>query len=162
MNRVSFTRDYYEELGVQRNVAQVDIKKAYRRLAMKYHPDTARNLTTITAEKRFKAINEAYSVLSDQNKRRIYDHGGYRALQNNFNSNVHYTTTYSNLNGKSKKGRILEKVHHNERIVIAEFARDLNVEVRNLIKILEMMLRKRIIKGKIKSGIFESFLVHSK
>ncbi len=162
MNRVSFTRDYYEVLGIQRNAAQGDIKKAYRRLAMKYHPDTARNLTSKTAEERFKEINEAYSVLSDQKKRRIYDHGGHQALQNNFNSNMHYTTTYSNFNGKSKKERILEKVYLNERIVIAEFARDLQVEVRNLFKILEMMILKRLINGKIQSGIFERFSINSK
>jgi DnaJ-class molecular chaperone len=144
-------------LGVQRNVTQVDIKKAYRRLAMKYHPDTAKNLTSKTADERFKEINEAYSALSDVKKRRIYDRGGHQALKNNFNSNMHYTTTYSNFNGKSKKERILEKVHLNERIVVAEFARELNVEVRNLLKILEMMILKELIKGKIRSGIFERF-----
>jgi molecular chaperone DnaJ len=154
VNRVSFTRDYYKVLGIQRNVPQIDIKKAYKKLAMKYHPDKVRDLNRIAVENRFKEINEAYSVLSDQKKRRIYDSGGHRALQSGFNSNRYHTTTYSNFNGKSKREGILQKVHQNGRFVILEFAMELNVEVRNLIKILELMILKRIIRGKIEAGLF--------
>lgn len=63
-------RDYYEVLGVQRNAGLDEIKKAYRELALKYHPD--RNKTK-EAEEKFKEINEAYAVLSDEQKRRQYD-----------------------------------------------------------------------------------------
>jgi molecular chaperone DnaJ len=151
---VRYTRDYYEVLGVHRNVPQVDIRKAYKKLAMKYHPDKVRDLNREAVENRFKEINEAYSVLSDQTKRRIYDSGGHRALQGGFNSNRYHTTTYSNFNGKSKREGILQKVHQNGRSVILEFAIELNVDVRNLIKILELMILKRVIRGKIEAGLF--------
>ncbi len=64
-------KDYYEMLGVKKNVSDADLKKAYRKLAMQYHPD--RNPTDKTAEEKFKEINEAYAVLSDAEKRKQYD-----------------------------------------------------------------------------------------
>lgn len=67
-------QSYYEILGVERGASQDDIKKAYRRLAMKYHPD--RNPGDKTAEEKFKQIGEAYAVLSDEQKRAAYDRFG--------------------------------------------------------------------------------------
>jgi len=64
------TKDYYQVLGVARDASQDEIKKAFRKLAMKYHPDRAK---TPDAEDRFKEVNEAYAVLSDPDKRRQYD-----------------------------------------------------------------------------------------
>jgi len=64
-------RDYYKVLGVGRQAGQEEIKKAYRRLAVKHHPD--RNPNDKTAEEKFKGINEAYAVLSDPEKRKQYD-----------------------------------------------------------------------------------------
>ena len=70
-------RDYYEVLGVSKNASEAEIKKAYRRLAMKYHPD--RNEGDTGAEKSFKEVKEAYEVLSDGKKRADYDQFGTRA-----------------------------------------------------------------------------------
>lgn len=67
-------KDYYEILGVARDASQTDLKKAFRQLAMKYHPD--RNPDDKEAEDRFKEINEAYSCLSDAEKRANYDRFG--------------------------------------------------------------------------------------
>jgi molecular chaperone DnaJ len=66
--------DYYALLGVSKTASQDEIKKAYRNLAFKYHPD--RNPGDKAAEEKFKKINEAYSVLSDSSKRAGYDAGG--------------------------------------------------------------------------------------
>lgn len=70
--------DYYSLLGVNRNASDADIKKAYRRLAMKYHPD--RNAGDKEAEKKFKAISEAYEVLSEPQKRQAYDRYGHAGV----------------------------------------------------------------------------------
>lgn len=67
-------KDYYKILGVERNASEDDIRKAYRKLAMKYHPD--RNPNDKQAEEHFKEINEAYQVLSDVKKRAHYDRLG--------------------------------------------------------------------------------------
>jgi curved DNA-binding protein len=66
--------DYYKILGVEKNADQEDIKKAYRKLALKFHPD--RNPNNREAEEQFKKISEAYAVLSDQEKRKQYDNFG--------------------------------------------------------------------------------------
>lgn len=73
-------RDYYEILGVDRNAGAADIKKSYRKLAMKYHPD--RNPGDLEAESAFKECTEAYEVLSDDQKRQIYDTYGHEGLKN--------------------------------------------------------------------------------
>lgn len=70
--------DYYKLLDVPRNASEADIKKAYRRLAMKYHPD--RNPGDKSAEDRFKEAKEAYEVLSDGSKRAIYDQHGHAGI----------------------------------------------------------------------------------
>src|SRR3990170_5014453 len=71
-------RDYYETLGVSRNAPEAEIKKAYRRLAMKHHPD--RNPDDKTAEAQFKEAKEAYEVLTDQQKRAAYDQFGHAGV----------------------------------------------------------------------------------
>ena len=71
-------RDYYEVLGVSRDVDEADLKKAYRRLAMKYHPD--RNPDDEDAEAKFKEASEAYEILSDAQKRQAYDQFGHAGV----------------------------------------------------------------------------------
>jgi molecular chaperone DnaJ len=71
-------RDYYEILGVGRNASEEEIKKAYRKLAVKYHPD--KNPGDKTAEEQFKELGEAYEVLCDSEKRPLYDQYGHAAF----------------------------------------------------------------------------------
>jgi len=72
-------RDYYEVLGVERGASEADLKKSYRRLAMKFHPD--RNPGDKDAEDSFKEANEAYEVLSDASKRAAYDQYGHAGVE---------------------------------------------------------------------------------
>ena len=72
-------RDYYEVLGVQRAASDADIKSAFRKLAMKFHPD--RNPGDNESEHRFKEVNEAYEVLKDADKRAAYDRFGHAAFE---------------------------------------------------------------------------------
>src|SRR5690554_2533064 len=72
-------RDYYEVLGVSRSATDDELKKAYRKLAKQYHPDT--NPDNAEAESKFKEASEAYAVLSDADKRRQYDQFGHAAFE---------------------------------------------------------------------------------
>ncbi len=74
-------KDYYEILGVKRDATQEEIKKAYRRLALKYHPDRNKDPD---AEEKFKEISEAYAVLSDPEKRRQYDLFGHEGISEHY------------------------------------------------------------------------------
>ena len=71
-------RDYYEVLSVDRGASEAEIKKAYRRVAMKYHPD--RNPDDPEAENKFKEASEAYEILSDNQKRAAYDQYGHAGV----------------------------------------------------------------------------------
>ncbi|MCL5264048.1 MAG: molecular chaperone DnaJ [Chloroflexi bacterium] len=75
---MSSKRDYYEVLGIDRGASEDEVRKAFRRLARQYHPDVSKD---DRAEERFKEINEAYEVLSDSQKRRMYDQFGHAGTQ---------------------------------------------------------------------------------
>ncbi|MDH3003733.1 MAG: DnaJ domain-containing protein [Candidatus Shikimatogenerans sp. JK-2022] len=85
-------KDYYEILGVSKTSTLNDIKKAYRKLAIKYHPD--KNPNNKIAEEKFKELAEAYSVLSDTNKRKEYDQLG----KDNYNNNYYYSNSNNSMN----------------------------------------------------------------
>ncbi len=87
-------RDYYEVLGVQKNASESDVKSAFRRLARQYHPDVSKEAN---AEEKFKEINEAYGVLSDQSKRDQYDRFGHAGMGNMGGMNTDFTGDFSDL-----------------------------------------------------------------
>ena len=78
--------DYYKELGVAKGASADEIRKAYKKLAVKYHPD--RNQGNAEAEKKFKAVNRAHEVLSDDKKRALYDEFGEEGLREGFRADV--------------------------------------------------------------------------
>ena len=71
-------RDFYEVLGIKKGASQSEIKKAYRKMAKKYHPDT--NAGDEAAAEKFKEVSEAYSVLNDPEKKKLYDQFGHAAF----------------------------------------------------------------------------------
>ena len=79
-------RDYYEILGVSRNASANEIKKQYRKVAIKYHPD--KNPGNKQAEEKFKKISEAYHVLSDSKRRSAYDQFGHAGSSGGFSSGM--------------------------------------------------------------------------
>ncbi len=92
-------RDYYEVLGVERGASVDDIKKAYRKLAMKYHPDVNKETG---AEEKFKELSEAYAVLSDEQKRSQYDRFGHAGMQGysdaDFYNNINFNDIFRGMN----------------------------------------------------------------
>jgi molecular chaperone DnaJ len=79
-------KDYYEILGIKKDAELADVKKAYRQLAMRYHPDRVEEKEKKAAEEKFKEISEAYGVLSDPQKRQTYDQHGHSGIDQNYTS----------------------------------------------------------------------------
>jgi DnaJ-class molecular chaperone len=84
--------DYYKILNLNRDTTEEEIKRQYRRLALKFHPD--RNPIDEEAEEKIKEVNEAYAVLGDPEKRRVYDRFGYSGFRMRYNGedNFHYSS----------------------------------------------------------------------
>lgn len=97
-------RDYYEVLGVEKNASDAEIKKSYRKLAMKYHPD--QNPGDKTAEEKFKEVNEAYEVLSNPEKKARYDQYGFAGVDPNFNPNAGFGGGFGGFGGFGDLGDI--------------------------------------------------------
>ncbi|MBF0485553.1 MAG: molecular chaperone DnaJ [Candidatus Omnitrophica bacterium] len=79
-------KDYYEILGIKKDADVAEVKKAYRQLAMRYHPDRVEEKEKKQAEEKFKEISEAYGVLSDPKKRQTYDQYGHSGIDQNYTS----------------------------------------------------------------------------
>ncbi|AHG60218.1 molecular chaperone DnaJ [Buchnera aphidicola] len=97
-------KDYYQILGIQKSAEEREIKKAYKKLAMKYHPD--RNQGDKTAENKFKEIKEAYEILINEEKRAAYDQYGHAAFENGHSAN----NTYSSFTSSTDFGDIFGDV----------------------------------------------------
>ena len=116
-------RDYYEVLGVARNASENDIKKAYRRLAMKYHPDRNQGDAAKAAEAKFKEVKEAYEVLCDAEKRAAYDQYGHAGVDPNmggggfpggfggFGGFENFSDIFGDIFGQMRGGRGGRQVH---------------------------------------------------
>ena len=93
-------RDYYEVLGVEKGADKKDIKKAYRKLAMKYHPDVSEDPE---ASDKFKELSEAYGVLSDEEKRGAYDQYGHAGMngfsQEDIFNNINFEDIFRGFGG---------------------------------------------------------------
>ena len=99
-------RDYYDILGVDKSASDAEIKSAFRKLAKKYHPDL--NKEPDAAEK-FKEVQEAYDVLSDEQKRKTYDQFGSAAFENNAGGNPY--GNYGNYGGFNTSGFGFEDIN---------------------------------------------------
>jgi curved DNA-binding protein len=94
---LSMAADYYELLGVERSATPEQIKKAFRKLALEFHPDKAKEKDKARAEEKFKEINEAYAVLSDPDKRRQYDAFGSERFHQRFSQEDIFNGSASSL-----------------------------------------------------------------
>ena len=90
-------KDYYDVLGVTKSAGKVELKKAYRKLAMKYHPD--RNPDDAQAAEKFKELSEAYEILSDDQKRQTYDNFGHEGVNSSFTSSQGAADAFSDIFG---------------------------------------------------------------
>jgi len=106
---IDMEKDYYKILGVSKTASQEEIKKAYRKLALKYHPD--RNKEDLQAEDKFKELSEAYAVLSDAEKRKQYDTFGSSGFQQRYTQedifrNFDFSDVFKEFGGGDLFGRI--------------------------------------------------------
>ena len=105
-------KDYYEILGIPKTSTLAEIKKAYRSLALKYHPDRVPEAEKKVAEERFKEISEAYGVLSDPAKKQTYDQFGHQGIDQNYTSeDIYRGADFSSVfGGESDLGDILGRM----------------------------------------------------
>ena len=90
-------KDYYDVLGVAKGASKDELKKAYRKLAMKFHPD--RNPDDEQASEKFKELSEAYEILSDDQKRQTYDNFGHEGVNSSFSSSQGAADAFSDIFG---------------------------------------------------------------
>jgi len=103
-------KDYYEILGANKSASLQEIKKAYRSLALKYHPDRVPEDQKSEAEEKFKEISEAYGVLSDAKKRSLYDQFGHAGIDQNYTTDdIFKGTDFSSIFGEAGLGDIFSQ-----------------------------------------------------
>jgi molecular chaperone DnaJ len=128
------SRDFYEVLGVTRSATEVDLKKAYRQLALQYHPD--RNPGDKQAEERFKEVNEAYAVLSDPDRRAQYDRFGTVNMPGGFEQG--FGTLFEDIfesfftgAGRGRRGRVVrgEDLQYELSITLADAASGIETKI---------------------------------
>ncbi|XZR53257.1 MAG: molecular chaperone DnaJ [Enterobacteriaceae bacterium] len=130
-------KDYYDLLGLSKTSNYTEIKRAYKRLAMKYHPDRNKEKN---AEKRFKEIKEAYEILSDENKRKAYDQYGHDAFNqsydnNNFNTETSFSDIFGDVFGdifgdnRSKNVNKGSDLKYNIELTLEELVKGINKEI---------------------------------
>ena len=101
-------KDYYEILGIKKDASAEEIKKVYRQLAMRYHPDRVEEKEKKSAEEKFKEISEAYGVLSDVKKRQTYDQYGHSGIDQNYTSeDIFRGADFSSVFGEGNMDEIL-------------------------------------------------------
>ena len=133
-------KDYYDVLGVSKSASKDELKKSYRKLAMKYHPD--RNPDDSEASEKFKELSEAYEILSDDQKRQTYDNFGHEGVNSSFNSSQGaadafsdiFGDIFSDIFGGSSGGRTSSRgsdLSYNLKISLedAVFGKSLNIEI---------------------------------
>ena len=133
-------RDYYDVLGVSKSSSKDELKKAYRKLAMKYHPD--RNPDDSQAAEKFKELSEAYEILSDDQKRQTYDNFGHEGVNSSFSSSQGaadafsdiFGDIFSDIFGGSSGGRTSSRgadLSYNLQVTLEEavFGKSLNIEI---------------------------------
>ena len=118
-------RYYYEVLGVNKTADNSEIKKAYRKLAMKYHPD--QNQGDAEAEVKFKEASEAYAILQDKEKRAAYDQFGHAAVDGNAGQQGGFGFDFSSSQFQDIFDEFLETLHF---LVVAVVVVELTIEVR--------------------------------
>ena len=112
---MSTKRDYYEILGVQKTANLDEVKKAYRELALKFHPDRVPSEQKKEAESRFKEISEAYAVISDEQKRSLYDNYGHSGIdqkyaQEDIFRGADFSSIFREMGGSGGSGSIFEEI----------------------------------------------------
>ncbi|MCX7947480.1 MAG: molecular chaperone DnaJ [candidate division WOR-3 bacterium] len=152
-------RDYYEILGVSRNATQEEIKDAYRKLVLKYHPDKVPPEKKKEAEEKFKEISEAYEVLSDPEKRRNYDTYGTSDFSDysnyDFNFQDFYTRHYDDL--RDLFGDFFSDIFGNFFAQTTKSKREYKEKGSNILYRLELSLEE-IAKGAIKEIVYNRYV----
>ena len=113
-------RDYYEVLGVEKSASERDIKKAYKRLAMKYHPDRTQGDKAM--EEKFKEVQEAYEILTDSQKRAAYDQYGHAGVDPKFMGIGPVAAVYNALERANLTIAHMDVIESNEAFAVQAYA----------------------------------------